>query len=44
MRLQSVIEKFKERDINIIMGDFNAKIGNDNTGYARLWVGTDLGT
>ena len=36
MRLQSVMEKFKERDINVIMGDFNAKIGNDNTGYAEV--------
>ncbi|XP_072047018.1 craniofacial development protein 2-like [Amphiura filiformis] len=34
--LQSVLDKCSEKDVNIIMGDFNAKIGNDNTGYEDI--------
>lgn len=30
--LQSTIDKIPKKDLVIIMGDFNAKIGNDNTG------------
>ena len=34
------------KDITILMGDFNAKIGMDNTGYEDImgtqsWTGTD---
>ena len=32
-QLQAILESFKDRDINILMGDFNAKVGSDNTGY-----------
>ena len=32
-RLQALIEKFPNRDLNILMGDLNAKIGKDNSGY-----------
>nr|KAG5707099.1 hypothetical protein BaRGS_011810 [Batillaria attramentaria] len=34
-RLQSIVEKYPERDITIMMGD-NAKIGADNTGYEDI--------
>ena len=30
--LQSTIEKIPKKDLVIIMGDFNAKTGGDNTG------------
>ena len=30
--LQSIIDKIPKKDLLIIMGDFNAKIGSDNTG------------
>ncbi|VDP33620.1 unnamed protein product [Schistosoma curassoni] len=32
-RLQSIIEKFPRKDFTILMGDLNAKVGIDNTGY-----------
>jgi len=32
-QLQTVIDKAGNKDITILMGDFNAKIGSDNTGY-----------
>ncbi|VDO57934.1 unnamed protein product [Schistosoma margrebowiei] len=32
-RLQSVIEKCPRKDLTILMGDRNAKVGMDNTGY-----------
>ena len=32
-RLQAVIESLPNKDLNIIMGDANAKVGEDNTGY-----------
>ena len=35
-RLQSVIDNFSERDVTILMGDFNAKIGSDNIGYEQV--------
>ena len=35
-RLQSVIDIFPERDITILMGDLNAKIGRDNIGYEEV--------
>ncbi|VDO97044.1 unnamed protein product [Schistosoma margrebowiei] len=31
--LQSIIEKCPTKDLTILMGDFNAKVGTDNTGY-----------
>jgi len=34
--LQSVLDKCSEKDVNILMGDFNAKIGEDNTGYEDI--------
>ncbi|VDP31657.1 unnamed protein product, partial [Schistosoma margrebowiei] len=35
-RLQSVIEKCPTKDLTILMGDFNAKVGTDNTGYEDI--------
>ena len=35
-RLQSVIDNFPERDVTILMGDFNAKIGSANFGYEEV--------
>ena len=32
-RLQAVIEGLPNKDLNIIIGDANAKVGEDNTGY-----------
>ena len=32
-QLQDVIDSKGNKDITIVMGDFNAKIGADNTGY-----------
>ena len=32
-KLQAVIEGLPNKDLNIIMGDANAKVGEDNTGY-----------
>ncbi|VDO67902.1 unnamed protein product [Schistosoma margrebowiei] len=31
--LQSIVEKCPTRDLTILMGDFNAKVGTDNTEY-----------
>nr|KAG5707089.1 hypothetical protein BaRGS_011800 [Batillaria attramentaria] len=41
-RLQSIVEKYPERDITIMMGD-NAKIGADNTGYEDIMGRQGLG-
>lgn len=35
-RLQAVLDKRKGKDVNILMGEFNAKIGADNTGYEEV--------
>jgi hypothetical protein len=35
-RLQAVIEILSRRDINIVMGDLNAKVGSDNTGFKEV--------
>ena len=43
-RLQSILEKYPERDITVMMGDFNAKIGNDNTGYEQVMGIHGMGT
>jgi exonuclease III len=32
-RLQAVLYKLKDKDINILMGSLNAKVGLDNRGY-----------
>ncbi|MEE4247398.1 MAG: reverse transcriptase domain-containing protein [Kangiellaceae bacterium] len=35
-RLQTVLDKLKDGDVNILMGDFNAKVGSDNRGYEEV--------
>ena len=34
--LQAELEKILKQDLTIIMGDFNAKVGSNNTGYERV--------
>lgn len=38
-RLQTILDQCHEKDINILMGDFNAKIGADNIGDENI-IGT----
>ncbi|KAH9591731.1 Craniofacial development protein 2 [Schistosoma haematobium] len=42
-RLQSIVEKCPTKDLTILMGDFNAKVGTDNTGYEDIMGGHGLG-
>ena len=42
-QLQNVLDKRNEDDINILMGDLNAKIGADNTGYENIMGKHGLG-
>jgi flagellum-specific peptidoglycan hydrolase FlgJ len=35
-RLQGVMEKLPAKDVNILMGDANAKVGSDNTGFEEV--------
>ncbi|VDO71833.1 unnamed protein product, partial [Schistosoma margrebowiei] len=41
--LQSIIEKCPTKDLTILMGDFNAKVGTDNTGYEDIMGRHGLG-
>ena len=41
--LQEVVDKLPKKDINILMGDANAKIGRENTGYDRIMGSHGLG-
>ncbi|VDO54199.1 unnamed protein product [Schistosoma margrebowiei] len=42
-RLQSIVEKCPTKDLTILMGDFNAKVGTDNTGYEYIMGRHGLG-
>ncbi|VDP25230.1 unnamed protein product [Schistosoma margrebowiei] len=42
-RLQSIIEKCPRKDLTILMGDLNAKVGMDNTGYEDIMGRHGLG-
>ncbi|VDO47389.1 unnamed protein product [Schistosoma margrebowiei] len=42
-RLQSIIAKCPTKDLTILMGDFNAKVGTDNTGYEDIMGRHGLG-
>ncbi|VDP17703.1 unnamed protein product [Schistosoma margrebowiei] len=42
-RLQSIIEKCHTKDLTILMEDFNAKVGTDNTGYEDIMGRHGLG-
>lgn len=35
-RLQKTIESYPDKDFTILMGDFNAKVGQDNTWYEQV--------
>ena len=35
-KLQTVLDKMKEKDVTILMGDVNAKIGSNNRGYEEV--------
>lgn len=43
-QLQSEVEKAPRHDLLVIMGDLNAKVGNDNTDYERVMGKHGLGT
>ena len=42
--LRKVLEKRKSKDITVLMGDFNAKIGDNNMGYEETMGKHGLGT
>ncbi|VDP43548.1 unnamed protein product [Schistosoma margrebowiei] len=42
-RLQSIIEKCPRKDLTVLMGDLNAKVGIDNTGYEDIMGRHGLG-
>ena len=35
-KLQTLCDKLKEKDMTILMGDLNAKIGSENSGYEEV--------
>ncbi|VDO59134.1 unnamed protein product [Schistosoma margrebowiei] len=42
-KLQSIVEKCSTKDLTILMGDLNAKVGMDNTGYEDIMGRQGLG-
>ncbi|KAK2170789.1 hypothetical protein NP493_1142g00003 [Ridgeia piscesae] len=42
-KLQTLCDKLKEKDMTILMGDLNAKIGSDNSGYEEVMGRQGLG-
>ena len=42
-RLQNVMDKLPTKDVNIVMGDFNAKVGSDNSNYEDIMGKHGLG-
>lgn len=42
-RLSTIIQDGSKRNIVIVMGDFNAKIGSDNRGYEEIMGQQGLG-
>ena len=42
-KLQTLCDKLKEKDMTILMGDLNAKIGSDNSGYEKVMGRQGLG-
>ncbi|KAK2164497.1 hypothetical protein NP493_1413g00067 [Ridgeia piscesae] len=41
--MQTLCDKLKEKDMTILMGDLNAKIGSDNSGYEEVMGRQGLG-
>ena len=42
-KLQTLGDKLKEKDMTILMGDLDAKIGSDNSGYEEVMGRQGLG-
>ena len=42
-QLHGILSGLSDQDLNILMGDFNAKIGSDNTGYDEVMGRQELG-
>jgi len=42
-RLQSILDKYREKDVIILRGDFNTKIGTNNNEYAEVMGSQDVG-
>ena len=42
-KLQTVLDKMKEKDVTILMGDFNANIGSNNRGYEEVMGSHGIG-
>ena len=42
-KLQTLCDKLKEKDMTILMGELNAKIGSDNSGYEEVMGRQGLG-
>ena len=42
-KLQNVVSKLPNKDVNIIMGDLNAKVGSDNENYEEVMGKHGLG-
>ena len=42
-RLQGVLDKLPKKDVNIVMGDANGKVGQDNTGFENIMGQHGLG-
>lgn len=42
-QLQGILSRLSDQDVNILMGDFNAKLGSDNTGYDEVMGRHGLG-
>ena len=43
LQLEGILSDLKDKDVNILMGDLNAKIGADNTGYEEVMGKQALG-
>ena len=41
--LQNTMKNRFNREIIVLMGDFNAKVGNENTGYREMMGGHGVG-
>ena len=42
-QLEEILDSTKEKDVNILLGDFNAKVGNENRGYENCMGRYGLG-
>ena len=42
-QLEAILNETKDKDVNILIGDFNAKVGNDNEGYENCMGKHGLG-